>query len=42
MPFSEKDRIIIKHYRIDKSYGAKRLLKEFPAKGWTDSGLKGW
>ena len=37
MPFSEEDKIIIKHYRIDKNYGVKRLLSEFPNKGWTNS-----
>ena len=26
------------HYYLDKHYGVKRLLKEFPNKGWT----KGW
>ena len=40
MPFSEEDKVIIKHYRIDKGYGARRLLTEFPDKPWTKSGLE--
>ena len=40
MPFSEEDRILIKHYRIDKKYGVKKLLKEFPEKPWTKGGLE--
>lgn len=39
MPFSNEDKIVIKHYRIDKGYGAKKLLYEFPNKGWTRGGL---
>ena len=37
---SEEDQVIIKHYRIDKGYGARKLLAEFPDKGWTRSGLE--
>ena len=40
MPFSEEDKIIIKHYRIDKNYGVKRLSSKFPNKGWTKGGLR--
>ena len=39
MPFSDDDKIIIKHYRIDKKYSAKNLLDEFPNKNWTKGGL---
>ena len=39
MPFSEEDKIIIKHYRIDKGYTATKLLYEFPDKNWTKGGL---
>ena len=31
---SEKDRILIKILYYFKGYGAKRLISEFPAKGW--------
>lgn len=40
MPFSEEDKVVIKHYRMEKGYGARRLLSEFPDKGWTLGGLK--
>lgn len=32
--FTSDDRILIKALRIEKGYGAKRLLKEFPNKPW--------
>jgi len=32
--FSEEDRILIKNLYELKGYGAKRLIKEFPIKGW--------
>jgi len=32
--FSEEDRILIKNLYELKGYGAKRLIKEFPTKGW--------
>ena len=31
---SEEDRILIKNLYYFKGYGAKRLISEFPAKGW--------
>jgi hypothetical protein len=31
---SEEDRILIKNLYTLKGYGAKRLIKEFPNKGW--------
>ena len=40
MPFSEEDKIIIKHYRLDKHYGVKRLLKKFPNKKWSKGGQR--
>ena len=39
MPFSTEDKVVIKHYRQEK-HGVKRLLKEFPNKGWTKGGLR--
>ena len=30
---------MIKHFRVDKHYGRKRLLKEFPEKNWTPCDL---
>ena len=34
MVLSEEDRILIKNLYYFKGYGAKRLISEFPAKGW--------
>ena len=34
MVLSEEDRILIENLYSFKGYGAKRLLSEFPAKGW--------
>ena len=31
---SEEDHILIKNLYYFKSYGAKKLISEFPAKGW--------
>ena len=39
MPFSSEDKGVIKRYRVDKHYSARKLLKEFPDKGWTLGGL---
>jgi hypothetical protein len=39
MPFSKEDRILIMELRAAKGYGARRLLKEFPAKPWSLSAL---
>jgi len=39
MPFTEENKIIIKHYRSEKGYGRTKLLKEFPNRGWTLGGL---
>ena len=35
MPYSKEDRILIMELRAAKGYGARRLLKEFPAKPWS-------
>ena len=40
MLFSTEDKMIIKYYRLDKHYGVKRLLKEFPNKGCSEGGLR--
>ena len=39
MVFSIEDRILIKNLHQFKGYGAKRLVKEFSAKGWKVRGL---
>ena len=38
MAFTEEDKIAIKCLRENKNY-AKRILKEFPNKGWSLGGL---
>ena len=40
MSFSTEDKVIIKHYCLDKHYGVKNLLKEFPNKDWRKGGLR--
>ena len=35
MPFTEEDKIIIKHYWSEMEYGRTKLLKEFANRGWT-------
>ena len=39
MVFSKEDRILIQNLYEFKEYGAKRLIKEFPQKGWQLRGL---
>lgn len=39
MVFSRDDRILIKELRKSKGCGARMLLKEFPLKNWSLSGL---
>ena len=39
MPFPSEDKVIIKHYRLDKGYDKTKLLTEFPNRGWTFSGF---
>ena len=42
MPFSEKDRIIIEHYRLKYKWGAKKIFKELgqeEGRQWTVVGI---
>ena len=39
MPFTEEDKILIKNYRLKKKWGRKKLLKEFPGKKWSETGI---
>src|ERR1043165_5007132 len=39
MVFTDEDKLAITLLRKNKNYGVKRLLKEFPVKGWTRGGL---
>ena len=32
---SEEDKIVIKTLRIEKKWGAIKMIKEFPNKGWS-------
>ena len=34
MKISLEDAILMKHQYVSKQYGARRLLNEFPDKGW--------
>ena len=36
----EEDKVLIKHYRVKKKYGRKKLIKEFPEKNWRKTGLR--
>ena len=40
MPFTEEHKVLIKHYTRKKKYGRKKLLKEFPEKNWSETGLR--
>src|ERR1051325_8996112 len=40
MVFTSDDRTLIKALRIEKGYGAKRLLKEFSTKPWSLTAVK--
>lgn len=40
MGFTNEDRILIKNLHLLKGFGAKRLVREFPCKGWTLGGIK--
>ena len=40
MVLSEEDRILIKNLYYFKGYDAKRLISEFPAKGWKKTTVK--
>jgi len=39
MGFTDGDRILIENLYIFEGYGAKKLIKEFPDKGWALSSL---
>ena len=39
MPFTTEDKILIKHYRLDKNYGRRKILHEFQDKPSSVSGL---
>jgi len=32
---SKEDRVLIKMLRVEKGYGAKRLMAEFPRRNWS-------
>jgi len=32
---SNEDRVLIKMLRVEKEYGAKRLMDEFPRRNWS-------
>jgi len=40
MVFTNEDKILIKHLFLSKGFGSKRLLSEFPEKGWNIDGVK--
>jgi len=37
---SKEDRVLIKMLRVEKGYGAKRLMAEFPRRNWSLAGVK--
>ena len=39
MPFSDEDKVLIKYFRMEKKYSARKLLSEFTGKEWSRSGL---
>ena len=39
MVFSSEDNIFIKNLVLLKGYSSRRLIKEFPQKGWNKNGL---
>jgi len=39
MVFSNEDNIFIKNLVLLKGYSSRRLIKEFPQKGWNKNGL---
>ena len=40
MVFSEEDKNLIKFYRITRNLGARKIIKLFPQKHWTFSGVR--
>ena len=39
MPFTNEDKVLIKHYVLDERYGAKRLISKFANRNWSLGGL---
>jgi len=37
---SKEDRVLIKILRVEKGYGAKRLMAEFPRRNWSLATVK--
>ena len=37
---SKEDRVLIKILRVEKGYGAKRLMAEFPRRNWSLAAVK--
>ena len=37
---SKEDRVLIKMLRVEKGYGAKRLIAEFPRRNWSLAAVK--
>jgi len=37
---SKEDRVLIKMLRVEKVYGAKRLMAEFPRRNWCLAAVK--
>jgi len=37
---SKEDRVLIKMLRVEKGYGAKRLMAEFPRRNWSIAAVK--
>ena len=37
---SKEDRVLIKMLRVEKGYGAKRLMAEFPRRNWSLAAMK--
>ena len=40
MPFTDEDKIAIRHYILGKGYGVKRLFNESSNKNWSTGGLR--
>jgi len=39
MKFTTEDRVLIKILRVEKRYGARKIIKEFPARNWSLSSV---
>jgi hypothetical protein len=40
MGFTADDRVLIRILRIEKGYGAKKFIKEFPTRNWSLASVK--